>query len=261
MLAAVIVCVFAFAALFAPLIAINDPLDQTVGPRLYPPNVVLWFGTDEFGRSVYSRVVYGSRIAFTVGIASALAAALAGSLLGLAGGYFGGLLDWAITIVVDLLYAFPTILLAIALAVVLGPSMQTVIVAIAIVQAPHFARIARGTTLQVRAQPYIESARAVGAGDLRTITRHVVPNIVPPLLVQLALSFSYAVLSESILSFLGVGNPPPAPSWGAMLSGAYGYLEQAPWASIFPGAAITILILAFNILSDGVQELLDPTRR
>jgi peptide/nickel transport system permease protein len=259
--AATIVGIFGAAALFAPLIAIHDPLDQTVGPRLYPPNVVLWFGTDEFGRSVYSRVVYGTRIAFGVGLASAVVAGVAGSLLGLVGGYFGGVLDWASTIVVDLLYAFPTILLAIALAVVLGPSMQTVIVAIAIVQAPHFARIARGTTLQVRAQPYIESARAVGAGDLRTITRHVLPNIVPPLLVQMALCFSYAVLTESILSFLGVGNPPPAPSWGAMLNGAYGYLEQAPWASLFPGVAITLLILAFNILSDGIQELLDPTRR
>ena len=158
-------------------------------------------------------------------------------------------------------YAFPTLLLAIALAVFLNPSMQTVIIAIAIVQVPHFARVARGAALATKTQLYVEAARALGAGDTRILVRHMLPDIRSPLVIQVALSLSYAVLSESTLSFLGVGNPPPAPSWGAMLTGSYGYIEQGPWASVFPGLAITLLILAFNLLSDGLQDLLDPTRR
>jgi peptide/nickel transport system permease protein len=259
--AAAIIAGYLVAAVLAPVLAPYNPLDMAAGPRLYPPNVQNWFGTDEYGRDVFSRVLYGARIGVTVGACAALLAALVGSTIGLLAGYFGGLLDRLVTMLIDLVFAFPTILLAIALAVFMGPSMQTVILAIAGVQVPHFARVVRGATLAVAAQPYVESARAVGAPHGRILRAHVLPNVLSPLIVQGALSFSYGVLSESTLSFLGVGNPPPAPSWGAMLTGAYGYVEQAPWAAIFPGLAITLLILGVNVLGDGLQDLLDPTRR
>lgn len=259
--AASLIGVYLVAAVFAPVLAPFDPLDMSAGPRLYPPNVVHWFGTDEFGRDVFSRVLYGARIAFIVGVTAALAAALVGSTVGMIAGYFGGLVDRLVTILIDLIFAFPTILLAIAVAVFLSPKMETVIIAISVVQSPHFARVVRGATLAVKAQTFVEAARVVGAPDGRILRLHILPNVVAPLIVQVALSFSYAILSESSLSFLGVGNPPPAPSWGAMLTGAYGYVEQAPWAAFFPGAAITLLILGINLMGDGLRDLLDPTRR
>jgi peptide/nickel transport system permease protein len=255
------IAIYTAAALLAPVIAPFNPLDMSAGPRLYPPNIVHWLGTDEFGRDILSRIMYGARIAFTVGVSAALFAAVVGSTIGLIGGYYGGLLDRLVTMLIDLVFAFPTILLALALAVFLSPKVETVIVAIAVVQSPHFARIVRGATLAVKEQPFVDAARAVGASDLRILRQHVFPNVLAPLVIQLALSFSYAVLAESSLSFLGVGNPPPAPSWGAMLTGAYGYVEQAPWAAIFPGLAITILILGFNLIGDGLRDLFDPTRR
>ena len=260
-LASGIILVYAIAALLAPAAAHYDPLDMSAGPRLYPPNVVHWFGTDEFGRDILSRILFGARIAFTVGISAAFVALICGSTLGISGGYFGGLADRLVSMVIDLVFAFPTILLAIALAVFLSPKMETVILAIAFVQSPHFARVVRGATLAVKEQQYVEAARVVGARDLRVLRLHILPNVTAPLIVQFSLSFSYAVLAESSLSFLGVGNPPPAPSWGAMLTGAYGYIEQAPWASIFPGMAITLLILGFNVMGDGLRDLLDPAMR
>jgi len=256
-----VILTFALAAVLAPAIAAHDPLDMSAGPRLAPPSLSNWLGTDEFGRDILSRVIYGARIAFVVGVGAAAAAAAAGSLIGLLGGYLGGWVDRVVTGFIDLVFAFPTILLAIAVAVVLSPSMQTVIVALSFVQTPHFARVLRGATLAVKVQAYVEAARSLGASDWRIVLRHVLPNVMAPLIVQFALSFSYAVLAESSLSFLGVGNPPPAPSWGAMLSGAYGYVERAPWAAIFPGAAITLAILGFNLMGDGLRDLLDPTRR
>jgi peptide/nickel transport system permease protein len=260
-LAATLIGVYLVAAVLAPVIAPYDPLSMSAGPRLYPPNGVHWFGTDEFGRDVFSRVLYGARIAFVVGVTAALAAAIVGSTVGMIAGYLGGLVDRLVTMLIDLVFAFPTILLAFALAVFLSPRMETVIVAISIVQAPQFARVVRGATLAVKAQAFVDAARVVGAPDQRVLRLHILPNVAAPLIVQLALSFSYAVLSESSLSFLGVGNPPPAPSWGAMLAGAYGYVEQAPWAAFFPGLAITLLILGINIMGDGLRDLLDPTRR
>jgi peptide/nickel transport system permease protein len=249
------------AFVFAPAIAPFDPLGMSAGPRLYPPNMLNWMGTDEFGRDVYSRVLYGARIAVTVGVSAAFMAAVIGSAMGILAGYFGGLLDRLLTIVIDMIFAFPTTLLAIALAVFLSPSMRTVILAITVVQAPHFGRVLRGASISAKTQLYIEAARVSGAAPARVIARHVFPNVAAPLIVQMALSFSYAVLAESSLSFLGVGNPPPAPSWGAMLTGAYGYVEQAPWAAVFPGLAITMLILSCNVLGDGLRDMLDPSRR
>lgn len=260
-LAGVIILVYTLVALFAPALAPYDPLDMSAGSRLQPPDGAYWFGTDEFGRDIFSRIVYGARIAFTVGVSAALVASIAGSTIGMLAGYLGGPVDRLVSMGIDLVFAFPTILLAIALAVFLNPRMETVILAIAFVQMPHFARVMRGATLAVKEQQYIEAAHAMGAPDLRVLRLYILPNVVAPLMVQFSLSFSYAVLAESSLSFLGLGNPPPSPSWGAMLTGAYGYVERAPWAAVFPGMAMTLLILGFNVMGDGLRDLLDPTRR
>jgi len=252
-------------ALLAGILAPYNPLDMSAGARLSMPDTAHWFGTDEFGRDVLTRVMYGARIAFTVGVLSATAAALLGSTIGVLGGYFGGALDRVVTMVIDLIFAFPTVLLAIALATFLSggrmPPAVPVIIALCVVQSPHFARVLRGATLTVKAQVYVEAAQGLGASHRHVIGVHILPNVVAPLLVQFALSFSYSILAEASLSFLGVGHPPPAPSWGAMLTGAYGYVERAPWAAFFPGLALTMLILSFNILGDGLEDFFDPTRR
>ena len=262
---AAVIGVYLITALLANVLAPYDPLDMSAGPRLAAPDARHWFGTDEFGRDVLSRVIYGARIAFTVGVFSASAAAILGSTIGVLGGYFGGLVDRAVTILIDLIFAFPTILLAIAVAVFLTgggmPPVLPVVIALCVVQSPHFARVVRGATLAIKAQPFVEAAHVLGASHRRIIRIHIVPNVVAPLVVQFSLSFSYAILAESSLSFLGVGHPPPAPSWGAMLTGAYGYVERGPWAAFFPGMAITLLILGFNVLGDGLRDFFDPTRR
>jgi len=262
---AAVIGVYLITALLANVLAPYDPLDMSAGLRLATPDAAHWLGTDEFGRDVLSRVIYGARIAFTVGVLSASAAAILGSTIGVLGGYFGGLLDRAVTMLIDLIFAFPTLLLAIAVAAFLTggevPPAVPVIIALCVVQSPHFARVVRAATLAIKAQPYVEAAHVLGASHHRIIRIHIVPNILAPLIVQFSLSFSYAILAESSLSFLGVGHPPPAPSWGAMLTGAYGYVERAPWAAFFPGMAITLLILGFNILGDGLRDFFDPTRR
>ena len=262
---AAVIFIYLLAALLADVVAPYDPLDMGAGSRLTGPDAAHWFGTDEYGRDVLSRVIYGARIAFVVGVLSATGAAVVGMLIGVLGGYFGGLLDRGVTMLIDLVFAFPTILLAIAVAAFLTggglPPAVPVIIALCVVQAPHFARVARGATMAIKAQPFVEAAQVLGGSHPRIIRSHIVPNVVAPLLVQFALSFSYAILAESSLSFLGVGHPPPAPSWGAMLTGAYGYVERAPWAAFFPGMAITLLILGFNILGDGLRDFFDPTRR
>jgi len=262
---AAVIGVYLITALLANVLAPYDPLDMSAGLRLATPDAAHWLGTDEFGRDVLSRVIYGARIAFTVGVLSASAAAILGSTIGVLGGYFGGLLDRAVTMLIDLIFAFPTLLLAVAVAAFLTggevPPAVPVIIALCVVQSPHFARVVRAATLAIKAQPYVEAAHVLGASHHRIIRIHIVPNILAPLIVQFSLSFSYAILAESSLSFLGVGHPPPAPSWGAMLTGAYGYVERAPWAAFFPGMAITLLILGFNILGDGLRDFFDPTRR
>lgn len=262
---AALILVYLLAALLADVLAPYDPLDMSAGSRLSGPDAAHWFGTDEYGRDVLSRVIHGARIAFVVGVLSASGAAVVGMLIGVLGGYFGGLLDRGVTMLIDLVFAFPTILLAIAVAAFLTggglPPAVPVIIALCVVQAPHFARVARGATMAIKAQPFVEAAQVLGGSHPRIIRSHIAPNVVAPLLVQFALSFSYAILAESSLSFLGVGHPPPAPSWGAMLTGAYGYMERAPWAAFFPGMAITLLILGFNILGDGLRDFFDPTRR
>jgi peptide/nickel transport system permease protein len=255
-----IVTLIVLVAIAAPLLAPFDPIAQPAR-RLLAPDSRYLLGTDEFGRDVLSRIIYGSRVSLQVGIISVGIALLLGGTIGLASGYFLGVLDILVQRVVDVMLGFPTVILIITIASVLGPSLTTAMIAIGITYSPSFARIARGPTLVVRAQPYVESARAVGVSPRRIIARYILPNIAAPLIVQATLAFSTAVLAEASLSFLGLGTQPPNPSWGAMLGTGREYMELAPWVAIFPGLAIAITVLGLNLLGDALRDLLDPRLR
>lgn len=258
---AIIVGFFAIIALFGPIIAPHGATDQVPALRLTGPSWSNPFGSDEFGRDVLSRVLYGARISFQVGVIAVGISAAIGIALGLVAGYFGGLIDNIITLLMDVLFAFPTILLAIALMAMLGNSLGNVMIAIGIVNAPTFMRVVRGSTLSVRQTTYIESAISVGAPTLMILRRHVFPNITAPLIVHASLNFATAVLAEASLAYLGLGNKPPSPSWGSMVSSSYGFLQLAPWAAIAPGVAIGLTVLGFNLLGDGLRDALDPRLR
>lgn len=261
MTGAVIVAFFALVALIGPSVAPFGPTEQFIDDRLQPPSETYLLGTDEFGRDIYSRLLYGARISFQVGaIAVGIAGAL-GILLGLIAGYAGGWVDNILTLLMDILFAFPAILLAIAIISLLGNNLTNAMVAIAIVYTPTFMRVVRGATLTVRHTAYVESAVALGASTPRILAAHVFPNITAPLIVLASLNFAFAVLAEASLAFLGLGNKPPAPSWGSMVSASYGFLQLAPWAAIVPGVAIALAVLGFNLLGDGLRDALDPRSR
>ncbi|MEP7199547.1 MAG: ABC transporter permease [Chloroflexota bacterium] len=255
-----LVSLFILLAIFAPLVSPFDPIAQPA-KRLLPPNGQYLFGTDEFGRDILSRIIFGSRVSLQVGIISVGIALLVGGTVGLLSGYFLGLFDTLVQRLVDIVFAFPTIILIIAIAGVLGPSITTAMLAIGIVYAPTFARIARGPTLSVMQQQYVEGARAIGAGHARIMWRYVLPNIAAPVIVQATLSFSTAILAEATLSFLGLGTQPPEASWGTMLSSGRRYLELAPWVAIWPGVAIALAVLGLNMLGDALRDALDPRLR
>lgn len=257
----VIVGTFGVLALLAPIIAPVDPLVMHTGIRLTPPDGTFWLGTDEFGRDILSRLLFGARISFAASFGATSVAALFGITLGLVAGYFRGWVDRIASGAIDTVFSFPSVLLAVGLVAMLGPSLRNVIIAIAIVMMPHFARTVRATTLGIRNQQYVEAAQAVGASDLRVVLRHILPNIAAPIIVQASLVFSYSISAEATLSFLGVGVQPPSASWGLMLRGTYGYIEQTPTASIFPGLVITLVVLGFNVIGDGLRDFLDPARR
>src|SRR5437868_6308729 len=243
----------------APLIA-ADPLRMEVSARLTAPGATHWFGTDDVGRDVWSRVVYGARLSLLVGAAVVVIAFAIGLACGLAAGYWRRL-DNPVMRVMDGLMAFPAIILAIALMASLGPSVTNVIVAIGVVYSPRVARVVRGSVLVIRETAYVEAARALGLTNLWIILRHVLPNCLSPVIVQGSFVFAAAVLTEAALSFLGVGVPPFVPSWGNILSEGRLYLQQAPWLVLYPGAAIMLTILGLNLLGDGVRDLLDPRLR
>lgn len=257
---AVLVVVDVVVALFAPALARWDPQRLDVKARLSPPGETHWMGTDDVGRDVWSRVVYGTRLSMVVGGAVVLLSFASGIAFGLLGGYYRAL-DNVLMRIMDGLMAFPGIILAIALMASLGPSVLNVIVALGIVQIPRVARIVRGSVLVIRETPYVEAALALGVPDRTVLYKHVLPNCLSPVIVQGTFIFAAAVLGEAALSFLGVGVPPQVPSWGNVLAEGRLYLQQAPWLTLFPGAAIMACILGLNLFGDGLRDLLDPKLR
>lgn len=257
----VITLVFALTALVGPLLSPYSPTAMQMSKRLGPPSSLFPLGTDDFGRDILSRLLHGAGPSFEVGLFSVGIALVFGTLLGVIVGYSGGYLDTIIMSIMDILFAFPAVLLAIAIMAILRPSLQNVILAIGIVSLPVFVRLARGSTLGVRNLLYVEAAQGIGQRPLVIILRHILPNIMAPLIVQASLTIAAAILTEAALSYLGLGNPPPAPSWGNMLSTGYGFMQISPWPAIFPGVAIMLAVLGFNLLGDGLRDALDPTIR
>jgi len=256
---AAIVLIFALMALGGPAIAPYSPTQMTMTKRLASPSSEFILGTDDFGRDVYSRILYGAGASFQVGIFSVGIALGIGMLLGLLAGYRGGRVDALLMVAMDVLFAFPAILLAIAIMALLGANLTNVIIAIGVVNVPVFVRLTRGSVLTVRNLLYIEAANCIGVSAPRIAFRHILPNILAPLIVQTSLTVAAAILTEAALSYLGLGNPPPAPSWGNILSSTYGFMETRPWPMIFSGLAIMLAVLGFNLLGDGLRDVLDPT--
>ncbi len=253
-----IVLLMGLAAIFAPLIAPYSPIAQHPGQELQPPSAQFWLGSDDLGRDLFSRILYGARVSFIVGIvATGLGAAL-GISTGLLSGYVGGWLDSVIMRCYDALLAFPGIIIGIAVISILGPSTLNVAYALAIGGLPFFARLMRSSVLSERERDYVYAARCIGAPDLRIMFVHVMPNTIAPLIVQLSLAMGFAVLAEAGLSFLGLGTQPPDPSWGTMLNDSRAYLREAPWYGLWPGVALTLLLVALNYLSDALRDALDP---
>lgn len=241
---------------------IRFPINQdNVANRFAPPSGEHWFGTDDLGRDVYSRVVMGARVSLQVAAVSVSISLIAGTLLGLIAGYRGGWLDTFTMRTVDVAFAFPAVLLAIALVAVFGPSLRNTMIAIGIVFTPIFARVVRGSVLSVREDLYIRAIRSLGAGDLRIILRHVLPNVAAPVIVQTSLSLAFAILLEAALSFVGAGVQRPTPAWGLMLADAQRFIAQGWWLSVFPGMAIFVTVMAFNLMGDGLRDALDPRQR
>jgi len=254
---AAILLVVAVLALFADLIQLLPPEKMQVRLRFRTPSFAHPLGTDNYGREIWSRVVHGARMSLLIGSAVALVTGLAGTLIGVLAGYFRAL-DGVLMRVMDALMAFPAILLAIAIAAALGPSAVNAVIALAIVYTPRMARIVRSTVMVVREMDFVKAARACGARDGWIIWRHVLPNSMAPLIVQLTFIFAYAILAEAILSFLGVGPPPPTPTWGNMIAEGKDYLREAPHICLFPGIAVALVCLALNLLGDGLRDVLDP---
>ncbi len=255
-----LVALYVAVALVVGFLPLRDPL-QVSTQRLIGPTPEFPFGTDALGRDVLSRVLFGARLSIRVAVLSVAIATIVGGALGLISGYLGGWADLVIGRVLDVFFAFPAILLALGIVAALGPDPSNVIIAIAVVYTPIFARVVRGPVLALRARDFVEAARAVGATSTRIVVRHILPNLMSTLVVQVSLALSWAVLTEGALSFLGLSAQPPAPSWGVMLSEGRQYLEFATHLAVFPGLAIMVAVLGFNLLGDGLRDALDPQRR
>jgi len=249
---------FIALAILAPYVAPHDPLATSWGAIRKPPSETYFFGTDEIGRDVLSRVIWGARASLLAGLVSVCISLGLGLPIGLAAGYLGGWVDALISRVTDAMLACPFLILAIALAAFLGPSLTNAMIAIGISATPVFIRLTRAQVLSVKVEDYVEAARALGNPHLRIALRHILPNVVAPLIVQATLAIAAAIIAEASLSFLGLGQQPPAPSWGSMLNTAKNYVDHAPWMAIWPGVSIFLLVLSFNLLGDGLRDALDP---
>lgn len=254
----VIVFLFLILAIFAPLIAPYGINEQSLGERFSAPSAAHWFGTDDFGRDIFSRVVHGARISLWVGFFSVLGSVILGTLLGLIAGYGGRVLDAVISRLFDILLAFPSILLAIAIVSILGPSLQNALIAIAIINVPTFGRLVRSKVMSIKQEEYVLAAKAVGMSHRRIVLRHILPNSMVPVIVQATLAIGTAIIEAAALGFLGLGAQAPSPEWGKMLADARPYLVQAPWTLFFPGIAIMLTVLGFNLMGDGLRDTLDP---
>jgi len=257
----VIITALVVAAVFAPQLAPYDPTEQRLERMLQPPGGAHPLGTDDLGRDILSRILYGARVSLLVGVLSVGISLLAGVSLGLVAGYRGGWLDEVVMRVMDGLLAFPALVLALAITAALGPSLRNAMIAIGIVGIPGFARLVRGQVLSLRAEEYVQAARAAGLRDGRIVARHILPGTLAPIIVHASLRVAFAVLAEAGLSFLGLGTQPPTPSWGSMLNVGREYLEMAPWLSVAPGAAIFVTTLSFNFVGDALRDALDPRLR
>ena len=256
-----VIALLVAVAVLAPLIAPYEPDQQTWSAVRKAPSALHWFGTDDVGRDVFTRVIYGARASLLAGVVAVAFALLIGVPIGLIAGYVGGFVDALLSRINDAMLACPFLILAIALAAFLGPSLRNAMIAIAVTTAPIFMRLTRGQTMAVKVEDYIEAARAVGNPNWRIALRHILPNILPALLVQATLSIATAIIAEATLSFLGLGQQPPAPSWGSMLNAAQRFLVNAPWMAIWPGLAIFMAVISFNLVGDGLRDALDPRSR
>ena len=261
MVGLVVVLVFVVLAVFAGWIAPQDPIATNWGAIRKPPSAEHWMGTDEIGRDVLSRVIWGTQASLLAGLASVSISLLLGVPIGLAAGFLGGFVDGLISRITDAFLACPFLILAIALAAFLGPSLTNAMIAIGVSATPIFVRLTRAQVINIKVEDYVEAARAVGNPPLRIALRHILPNILAPLIVQATLAIAAAVIAEASLSFLGLGQQPPAPSWGSMLNVAKNYVDNAPWMAIWPGLSIFLLVLSFNLLGDGLRDALDPRQR
>ena len=261
MLGLVVVVLFVLMALGASWIAPYDPVATSWSAVRKGPSAAYWFGTDELGRDVLSRVIWGARASLLAGLVSVTISMLLGVPIGLLGGYLGGWTDGVVSRCTDAMLAIPFLILAIALAAFLGPSLTNAMIAIGVSATPVFIRLTRAQVLAVKVEDYVEAARAVGNPHWRIALRHVLPNILPPLIVQSTLAIAAAIIAEASLSFLGLGQQPPAPSWGSMLNTAKNYVDNAPWMALWPGLSIFLLVLSFNLLGDGLRDALDPRHK
>ncbi|WP_421383946.1 nickel transporter permease [Bacillus salacetis] len=253
-----IVLFFVLLALTGPLIAPQGINEQNMDIRLQAPSADHWLGTDDFGRDILSRIIHGARISLSVGFFAVVGSAVVGSLLGIVAGYYGRWVDTIISRIFDILLAFPSILLAIAVVAALGPSLRNALIAIAIINVPNFGRLIRSRVLSVKQEEYVMAAKAIGMSDMRILFSHVLPNSMAPIIVQGTLAIATAIIEAAALGFLGLGAQAPDPEWGKMLSDARQYMLDAPWTMIFPGLAIMLTVLGFNLMGDGLRDALDP---
>jgi peptide/nickel transport system permease protein len=254
----VLVMLLLCVSVLVPWLAPHDPLKISISERILPPSMEHLFGTDHFGRDVLTRILYGTRLSLQVGIFSVMLGGLIGIVLGSLGGYFGGWVDNLIVLLMDTLISFPATLLGIGFMAVMGPNIENTILALAVIGVPRYGLVVRGATLSIREKEFVEAARAAGSGHLKIIFLHVLPGAMAPLIVVTTIGIANAILIEAALSFLGLGVPPPAPSWGNILADGRNFLTQAPWLTIFPGLAISLTVLGFNTFGDGLRDVLDP---